>query len=190
MPSSSFGRRIATQAIARLRRAIDEYAIEGVPTTLPLLRALCDYAPVADATYGTATLEAYAQTWSEAVANGLAPSARKRSLASVPSGSAARRLAPRLGAIRKRSASAGGNDVLSPMHGIIVELDVVAGDAVAEGQVLAVIEAMKMMNEIRAHRAGTVTAIHTGPGSSVESGTPLITIAGDESSGGSETGDS
>ncbi|HEY6326214.1 MAG TPA: acetyl-CoA carboxylase biotin carboxylase subunit [Candidatus Cybelea sp.] len=175
-------------AIARLRRALDEYAIEGVPTTLPLLRALCDYAPVADATYGTATLEAYAQTWREAVANGLAPSARKRRVASVPARAAARRLAPRLGAIHKRSASASGNAVISPMHGIIVDLELRVGDAVVEGQVVAVIEAMKMMNEIRAHRAGTVTAIHAGPGSSVESGTPLITIAGDESSGGSEAG--
>ncbi len=165
------------EAIARLRRAIDEYVIEGMPTTLPLLRALCDYAPVADATYGTATLEAYAETWREAVANGLAPSARKRSVASVPARPAARRLAPRLGTIRKRSASASGNDVISPMHGIIVDLDVGVGDAIVEGQLVAVIEAMKMMNEIRAHRAGTVTAIHAGPGSSVESGTPLITLS-------------
>jgi acetyl-CoA/propionyl-CoA/long-chain acyl-CoA carboxylase, biotin carboxylase, biotin carboxyl carrier protein len=165
------------EAIARLRRAIDEYAIEGVPTTLPLLRALCDYGPVADATYGTATLEAYAQTWSEAVANGLAPSARKRSVTPVAAPPAARRLAPRLGAVRRRSASGSGNDVISPMHGIVVDLDVGIGDAVAEGQVLAVIEAMKMMNEVRAHRAGTVTAIHAGAGSSVESGTPLITLS-------------
>src|SRR5690348_2416236 len=48
------------QAIARLRRAIDEYEIGGVPTTLPLLRSLCDHRPVQDATYGTATLEAFA----------------------------------------------------------------------------------------------------------------------------------
>lgn len=164
-------------AIARLRRAIDEYAIEGVPTTLPLLRALCDYAPVADATYGTATLEPFAETWRLAVANGLAPAARKRRTASMPARAAARRLAPRLGAIRKRNASASGNDVVAPMHGIIVELAVGVGDPVAEGQVVAVIEAMKMMNEIRTHRSGTVTAIHAGAGSSVESGSPLITLS-------------
>ncbi len=51
------------QAIARLRRAIDEYVIEGVPTTLPLLRALCDDARVIDDSYGTATLEEFARTW-------------------------------------------------------------------------------------------------------------------------------
>ncbi|MGB6062205.1 MAG: acetyl-CoA carboxylase biotin carboxylase subunit, partial [Candidatus Aquilonibacter sp.] len=47
-------------AIARLARAIDEYVIEGVPTTLPLLRALCDQPNVKDASYGTATLEHFA----------------------------------------------------------------------------------------------------------------------------------
>ena len=60
------------------------------------------------------------------------------------------------------------------MHGLIVELRVAAGDRVTEGQVVAVIEAMKMMNEIRAHRGGTVSAVSVGAGSSVESGlTPL-----------------
>ncbi len=164
-------------SIARLRRAIDEYVIEGVPTTLPLLRALCDYAPVAEATYGTATLEAYAQTWREAVSNGLAPAARGRRVASAPALQRPRRLAPRLGAIRKRGASGSGDDVVSPMHGIIVELGAGAGETVSKGQVVAVIEAMKMMNEIRAHRGGTVAAVHVGAGSSVESGTPLITLS-------------
>ncbi len=50
-------------ARARLRRAIDEYAIEGVPTTLAFLRALNDEPSVVDGTYGTATLEAFAHTW-------------------------------------------------------------------------------------------------------------------------------
>jgi len=48
------------RAIARLRRAIDEYTIEGVPTTLSIARALCDYAPVIGGEYGTATLEQFA----------------------------------------------------------------------------------------------------------------------------------
>src|SRR6185312_11946535 len=49
-------------AIGRFKRAIDEYVIEGVPTTLPLLRALCDHEPVVDGTFGTSTLETFAQT--------------------------------------------------------------------------------------------------------------------------------
>jgi biotin carboxyl carrier protein len=63
------------------------------------------------------------------------------------------------------------------MHGLIAELRVGNGERVTEGQVVAVIEAMKMMNEIRAHRSGTVNGIHVGAGSSVESGSPLVTIS-------------
>ncbi|MGA9019220.1 MAG: acetyl-CoA carboxylase biotin carboxyl carrier protein subunit, partial [Candidatus Cybelea sp.] len=86
------------------------------------------------------------------------------------------RTAPRLGATRKRANSSNADDVRSPMHGLVIELAVAKGDAVTEGQVVAVIEAMKMMNEIRAHRAGVVSAVHAGAGSSVESGSPLLTI--------------
>ncbi len=156
------------EAIARLRRAIDEYVIEGVPTTLPLLRGLCDYPAVIDATYGTATLEPFAQTFRPALNNGRAAPARVQSRE--------RRTAPRLSAIRKRETSAGGNEVRSPMHGIIVELTVAEGDRISEGQVVAVIEAMKMMNEIRAHKAGAVTRIHAEAGTTVESGSPLMAI--------------
>jgi acetyl-CoA/propionyl-CoA carboxylase biotin carboxyl carrier protein len=160
-------------AIARLRRAIDEYVIEGVPTTLPLLRALCDAPSVADASYGTSTLEAFAQSWRPGIVNGVPRTARGK----TPLSTQPRRLAPRLNAIRRRGSSASGNDVISPMNGLIVEMRVARGDAVSEGQVVAVIEAMKMMNEIRAHRRGTVTSVHACAGSSVESGTPLLTIS-------------
>jgi biotin carboxyl carrier protein len=62
------------------------------------------------------------------------------------------------------------------MHGLIVELRVAQGDAVSEGQDVAVIEAMKMMNEIRAHRDGTVGRLMVTAGASVESGTAIMTI--------------
>jgi acetyl-CoA carboxylase biotin carboxyl carrier protein len=48
---------------------------------------------------------------------------------------------------------------------------------VTEGQVVAVIEAMKMMNEIRAHKSGTVAAVHVAAGETVEARTPLVTLA-------------
>jgi acetyl-CoA/propionyl-CoA carboxylase biotin carboxyl carrier protein len=157
-------------AIARLRRAIDEYVVDGVPTTLPLLRALCDLPAVIDASYGTATLERFAATFKPAARNGLQlPAATPRV--------AQRRLAPRLGTLRKRARASSGNDVRSPMHGLVVEIGVSPGDDVAEGQVVAVIEAMKMMNEIRAPRAGRVTAVHASAGSTVESGSALVTLA-------------
>jgi acetyl-CoA/propionyl-CoA carboxylase biotin carboxyl carrier protein len=157
------------QALARLRRAIDEYVVDGVPTTLPLLRALCDLPAVGDASYGTATLERFAATFTPAARNGLRlPAATPRA--------AQRRLAPRLGGMRKGANASSGNDVRSPMHGLVVEINVAPGDDVAEGQVVAVIEAMKMMNEIRAHRAGRVNAVHASAGSTVESGSALVTL--------------
>jgi biotin carboxyl carrier protein len=53
---------------------------------------------------------------------------------------------------------------------------VAKGAAVRSGDVVAVIEAMKMMNEIRAHRSGTVTAVHVAPGATVEARTPILTV--------------
>jgi biotin carboxyl carrier protein len=135
-----------------------------------LLRALCDEPAVIEASYGTATLEAFARTWQ--------PSPR-RSAAARPR-TAERRMAPRLGALGRGAAAAGGNTIPSPMHGLIVELRVGAGDRVAEGDVVAVIEAMKMMNEIRAHRGGTVDAVLAGVGASVERGSPLISFQDDK----------
>ena len=76
-----------------------------------------------------------------------------------------------------RSATASGDDVVSPMHGVVVTLTVEPGAAVVEGQVIAVIEAMKMMNEIRAHKSGTVAKLHAAVGATVEAGSPLATIA-------------
>ncbi len=164
------------EAIARLRRAIDEYVIEGVPTTLPLLRALCDERSVAEATFGTSTLEEFARMWQPS--SGDVSAARPRSRGAPRAAASSRRTAPRLGALRRGASSASGNSVRSPMHGLIVEVRVAAGDRVEEGQVVAVIEAMKMMNEIRAHRTGTVTGVAAYAGANVERGTPLVTIDG------------
>jgi acetyl-CoA/propionyl-CoA carboxylase biotin carboxyl carrier protein len=156
-------------ALARMRRALDEYAIEGVPTTLPLLRALCDNPEVADASYGTATLEPFAAT--------LQPAAIDRPRLPAPMAHVeARPTAPRLRTIRKRAKSSDGDDVHSPMHGLVVELTVGKGDTVSEGQVVAIIEAMKMMNEVRAHKSGAVSAVHVAPGATVESGSAIITL--------------
>jgi acetyl-CoA/propionyl-CoA carboxylase biotin carboxyl carrier protein len=69
-----------------------------------------------------------------------------------------------------------GNDILAPMHGVVVEIGVALGDVVTEGQVVAVVEAMKMMNEIRAHRAGTVEAVLVEPGLTVEPQAPLLRL--------------
>ncbi len=189
------------RAIARLRRAIDEYEIAGVPTTLPLLRALCDDPSVIGANYGTATLEAFAAALQPAAGRDeipapAAPSSpgdvlrievndklyRVRMLDAPVSSRASQeprggppRAAPRhLGS--RRTTAGDGDDVLSPMHGVVVEMKAVRGEPVAEGQLVAVVEAMKMMNEIRAHKGGTVKHVYAASGDTVEAQSPLVTL--------------
>jgi acetyl-CoA/propionyl-CoA carboxylase biotin carboxyl carrier protein len=188
------------QAIARLRRSIEEYVVEGVPTTLPLLRALCDYAPVQSGNFGTATLERFAagEFASTLAAAGATSAAAERAcdaseeirvevndrlyrvrLFDLPQGRTAAangKAAPPRARSKKRDAAGHGNDVVSPMHGVVVDVHAKPGESVEERQVVAVIEAMKMMNEIRAHKSGTVAAVHAKAGDTVESGAPLLTI--------------
>jgi len=64
--------------------------------------------------------------------------------------------------------------VRSAMPGQIVEVRVEPGVAVAKGEVLLILEAMKMQNEIRAEAAGVVSALHVGPGDSVAAGDKLV----------------
>ncbi len=62
------------------------------------------------------------------------------------------------------------------MHGVVVEFAVAPGDDVRDNQVIAIVEAMKMMNEIRAHRAGTVASLRASVGETVEMNAPLVTL--------------
>lgn len=70
-----------------------------------------------------------------------------------------------------------GEKVPSPLPGVIIEVSVKEGQAVKAGQKVAVIEAMKMENEIAAPKDGTVTAIHVNKGDSVLEGADIVTIA-------------
>lgn len=71
---------------------------------------------------------------------------------------------------------AGGWVVLSPMNGLIQEICVSAGDTAEVGDILAVIEAMKMNNELRAQRSGRVAEIYVSEGQRVEQGSALLLL--------------
>ena len=72
------------------------------------------------------------------------------------------------------SAASGPKPLIAPMPGLIVRVNVKAGDKVSQGQGLVVMEAMKMENELRAQAAGTVKSVIATPGTAVEKGTVLI----------------
>ena len=74
------------------------------------------------------------------------------------------------------ASSGAGKDVVSPLPGVVISVDVKVGDAVKRGQKVAVIEAMKMENEILAENDGTVTAVHVSKGDSVLEDAKIVTI--------------
>ena len=183
------------EALERLGRALGEYRIDGVPTTLPLFRALLDFDAVLEGTYGTQTLEPFAQALgprlasspAEAGSAALEPADEtirvevndrlfRVRFVDLPGIPAPARPLPKKGGTRQNTLAAAGNDVVAPMHGVVVELPLAEGTEVAAGDVVAVIEAMKMMNEIRAHRAGRIAKVHVVPGTTVEARAPLITL--------------
>ena len=73
-------------------------------------------------------------------------------------------------------ATAAGEAVNAPMPGNILKVNVTAGQAVKEGDVLVVLEAMKMENEIMAPKAGTIAQVLVSKGSTVDTGAPLVVI--------------
>ena len=70
-----------------------------------------------------------------------------------------------------------GEAVNAPMPGNILRIDVAKGDTVKAGQILVILEAMKMENEIVAPKDGTVAQVVTSKGAVVDTGSPLIVIA-------------
>ena len=85
--------------------------------------------------------------------------------------------APAALAAAPAAPAAGGEKVTSPMPGTILSVNVAAGDVVKRGQVLMILEAMKMENEIMCPCDGTVTSVSVTKGTAVESGTLLCTIS-------------
>ena len=74
-------------------------------------------------------------------------------------------------------ASAGATTITAPMPGTILKVNVANGQAVKKGDVLMILEAMKMENEIMAPADGTVSSVNVNVGASVEAGATLCTLA-------------
>ncbi|MCL2091748.1 MAG: ATP-grasp domain-containing protein [Micrococcales bacterium] len=189
------------QAVARARRALDELEIEGVATVAAFHRAVLRdpaFVPAGDEPFSVYTCW-IEEEFADRLA-GLAPAptvdpepdetdlervvvevAGKRlevvlpaSLAAVRPGPGPRPRPP----IRRTAprAAGGGNALTSPMQGTIVTVAVAEGDQVAQGDLVVVLEAMKMEQPLVAHRAGTITGLSTQPGSAVSAGSLICEI--------------
>ncbi len=188
-----------TQALERSRRALAEFGVDGMPTVIPFHRAVVsDPAFVGDGNgFGIYT------NWIETEFDNQIPpydgevadagEASERQSVTVEVGG--RRLEVVLPAgvsgagggggpvakrrkvsAKKATSAAGGDSVTSPMQGTIVKVAVAEGDSVAEGDVVVVLEAMKMEQPLKAHKSGTVTGLHAEVGATVASGAVICDL--------------
>ncbi|MGN6612415.1 MAG: acetyl/propionyl/methylcrotonyl-CoA carboxylase subunit alpha [Angustibacter sp.] len=192
------------QAIERSRRALDEFVIEGMPTVLPFHRAVVRdeaFAPTdaeAPFTVHTRWIETEFDNQIEPFAGGAAeggePEERqqvvvevggKRLEVSLPAGFAmggngggavAKAKAPKRSARSSSGAAAGGDALTAPMQGTIVKITVEEGHVVEAGQLVVVLEAMKMEQPITAHKAGVVAGLKAEIGQTVTSGAVLLEL--------------
>ncbi|HYT51626.1 MAG TPA: acetyl-CoA carboxylase biotin carboxylase subunit [Gaiellaceae bacterium] len=185
----------------RMLRALDEYEIGGVTTLLGFHRALLEHAcfiagQTCDGVVESKELAERAEQLSHQQTS-LAASADGRlreRVSSVeldgrlyavkalvpepPFAELARRRRERTG--RGAHHGAAKDAVVTPMQGTVLAVEVANGDEVRAGQVICVVEAMKMENEITAHRDGVVTELSVEPGQAVTTGQVVCVIAQDE----------
>ena len=181
------------RARRRMLRALDEYVIEGVPTLVGFHRALLEH----PCFVAGETCFGLVEEIAEAVpADGRRPRepgpARAREevvgveldgrrfevtlLRPEPAhAELARRRRERSGDGLRHAAAR--EAVVSPMQGTVLAVEVAEGDEVREGQVLCVVEAMKMENEITAHRSGRVTGLSVAAGEQVATGQVICVVA-------------
>ena len=189
------------QALQRARRALAELTIEGMPTVIPFHRVVLDDSAFAPAEGGEFKVHT---RWIETEFNNTIPMYSgapgsvdsdederttvvvevngKRMEVSLPDLGGGTKPAAKPAAKTRKSRSArsaakgGGDELTSPMQGTIVKVAASDGDTVAEGDLILVLEAMKMEQPITAHKAGKVSGLSAKAGDTVTSGAVLATI--------------
>ena len=113
----------------------------------------------------------------EEVNGAAAPAAAAAPVAApAPAAAPAPVAAPKPAAAPKKSGAAGAISVKAPMPGNIIKVNAKVGDSVKKGDVLVVLEAMKMENDICAPEDGTVASVETSQGATVETDAVLVTL--------------
>ncbi|WP_285250377.1 biotin carboxylase N-terminal domain-containing protein [Pseudarthrobacter sp. fls2-241-R2A-168] len=192
------------QALQRARRALEEMVVEGIPTVIPFDLAVVSDPAFAPAEGPFRVHTRWIETefvnnlpaWTSDGGSTETPAEDRQrvvvevggkrlevvlpaSLGSVTAGTAGATAKP--GKSKKRlraggTAAATGNALTSPMQGTIVKVAVANGDVVAEGDLVVVLEAMKMEQPLTAHRSGTVTGLTAAAGETVSAGAVIATI--------------
>ena len=191
--------RTRQEALERSRRALAEFEIDGIATALTFHRAVVSdpaFAPAdpsAPFTVHTRWIETEFNNTIPAFAGAagdLAETSQRTPITvevdgrrievilpsdmSIGSASSAKKPARK---INKKSGAAGsGDSVLSPMQGTIVKIAVTEGQEVAQGDLVIVLEAMKMEQPLTAHKAGIITGLTAEVGATVPTGTELMDI--------------
>ncbi|MEU9797225.1 biotin carboxylase N-terminal domain-containing protein [Streptomyces sparsogenes] len=187
-----------SQALQRAARALAEFQVEGMATAIPFHRAV-----VVDPAFTsepftihtrwietefhntiapftpTGTDDAEEPTGRETVVVEVGGKRLEVSLpaslgvATAPAGGSKK---PKRKAVKKSGSATSGDVLASPMQGTIVKVAVAEGDTVAEGDLIVVLEAMKMEQPISAHRSGTVKGLGAEVGASITSGAVICEI--------------
>jgi acetyl-CoA/propionyl-CoA carboxylase biotin carboxyl carrier protein len=185
------------EALARARRALDEFVVDGMATALPFHRAV-----VRDEAFTADPFTVFTRWIETEFVNEIAPFAGsaeaadeagpretvvvevggKRLEVSLPAGfgggggGGAKKAAPKRSGGKKAGAAASGDALTAPMQGTIVKVAVADGDVVEAGQMIVVLEAMKMEQPLNAHKAGTITGLSAEVGAVVTSGSTICEI--------------
>ena len=189
-----------TQALQRARRALAEFEVEGIATALTFHRVVVeedDFAPADGTAFRVHTrwietefdnqIPAYDATTVADQAPGDRESVvvevdGKRIEVTLPAGfrSPAPTHGTKKAAPRRKNAASGsaatGAAVAAPMQGTIVKVEVAEGDAVNEGDLIVVLEAMKMEQPLTAHKSGTVTSLSADVGATVTPGSVICEL--------------
>ena len=189
-------------ATRRMLRALDEYKIEPLTTLIPFHKAVMASEEWAEAS--TFREKIADKKWLKTLAPEAAPkpadgqeeeptaertyqvevNGRLHSVkvigAAAPAGGGGAQAGAKRPPKRERKAGGGsaasGNDIVSPLQGTMFKVNVEKGQDVEEGAIICVIEAMKMENEITAHRSGKITVLSVAEGQPISSGDPIATI--------------
>ena len=185
-------------ALQRARRALAEYTVEGLPTVIPFHQAIVND-PAFSAENGSfdvytkwieeewvGELPAYVDVETpeeeEAAASQkfVVEVGGRRIEVALPGNLLLGGGAPRKKSKKRRGSSsktaASGDAVVAPMQGTVIKVGVEEGQEVAEGDVVLILEAMKMENPVKAHKAGTVTGLSVEQGAQVNKGAVMLEI--------------